>query len=199
MSGNRSNGRMRRWVRDEEGGVALEATVITPLLFWAYLAGFVYFEAFRTQSLNDTATFAIADVLSRQTEMVDAEYVEALWKSHKALTFSREDSGLRISQVQWDEDAGQHELIWSISEGPAALAQLQQSDLTSTSEIVAHIPTMADNERMIVVEGFLPFDPPMEAGLDEMIFHVITPIESRYGPKLCLDRNSTGDINQAEC
>lgn len=182
----------------EDGSIAVEAILITPFLVWAYLTGFVYFHAYKAQSLNDTATFAIADVLSRQTEMVNSSYLDALWSSHRALTFSRLDTRIRISQVEYDQDAERFNLIWSIVQGDG-WNEMTDNDLTPGDHVDDRLPLVSDNERLIIVEAQLPYEPAMRVGLDALIFHSFTPIRSRYAPKLCLDRNDTDDINQAEC
>lgn len=190
--------RLRALIAREDGSISVEAIFVTPFLVWAYLTGFVYFHAFKTQSLNDTATFAIADVLSRQTEMVNSSYLDALWSSHRALTFSRLDTRIRVTQVEFDESANRFYVIWSIVQG-TGWSELTDGDLVPDGDVDSKLPFVSDNERLIVVEAQLPYEPAMNVGLDALVFHSITPIRSRYAPKLCLDRNDTDDINQAEC
>ena len=187
-----------RFCREDWGTITVEAIIAFPVLCWAYLLGFTYFDGFKVKSLNDTAAFAIADALSRETELVSGEHIASMLNVHKTLTIARHESGLRISQVVWDEDDARHYLSWSIAEG-AAEGELTDADLVADSEIAAKLPLLTDNERMLIVETFLGWDPASNVGLKPMVFEAFTPIRPRYAPKVCLDRNNTGDVNLAEC
>lgn len=189
---------LRRWLAREDGSISVEAIFVMPFLVWAYLTGFVYFHAFKAQSMNDTATFAIADVLSRQTQMVNSNYLNALWSSHRALTFSRLDTRIRVSQIEFDESSNRFFVIWSIVQGEG-WNELSDGELAAGGEVDGKLPIVSGNERLIVVEAQLPYEPAMSVGIDALVFHSFTPIRSRYAPKLCLDRHDTDDINQAEC
>ena len=57
---------LRRFRSETRGAAVLEAVIITPVLIWVYVGSFVFFDAFRTYSNSVRATYAVADVISRE-------------------------------------------------------------------------------------------------------------------------------------
>ena len=62
------------FARREDGTIALEAMVMTPILFWTFLALFSIFDTFRTYSANQKAAFTVSDAISRETVPLDDDY-----------------------------------------------------------------------------------------------------------------------------
>ena len=59
-------------MRDESGSAAVEAVIILPALAALYCACFVWFDAFRHNTLSMKATYTVSDILSRQESVDDA-------------------------------------------------------------------------------------------------------------------------------
>jgi Flp pilus assembly protein TadG len=62
--------RAKHFLRDSRAAVALETVLILPILIWAFVASFVFFDAYRVYSTSVKATYMVADMLSRQTNEV---------------------------------------------------------------------------------------------------------------------------------
>ena len=83
---------LQRFRRSEEGSISVEAMLLVPILMWAYLGTFVFFDAFRSQSTNLKAAYTIGDTLSRETRHVTPAYLDSLSAMHRFLI--DEDNGL---------------------------------------------------------------------------------------------------------
>ncbi|KAA9010258.1 TadE/TadG family type IV pilus assembly protein [Histidinibacterium aquaticum] len=188
---------LRALRRDERGSISVESVIVFPLLIWAYIATYVYFDAFRVVSLNDKSAFAIGDLLSRQTSLVTGPYLDSMLRVHELMTQDPEDVRLRLSSVLWDADAGAYEVVWSTTRGGGTA--LQDADLASGGALDGRMPIMSDRERVIVVEAWRPFTPPFEVGLDPIDFYSFNTISPRYASRLCYDVLGTGDLNDAAC
>src|SRR6056297_3345955 len=84
-----------RFLKREDGAVAIEAAVILPLLGFAYVAGFAYFDNYRREVLLTKATYTVADILSRETGVVTANDFEGMQDIFEFLTFSEGQTRLR--------------------------------------------------------------------------------------------------------
>ncbi|SLN27912.1 TadE/TadG family type IV pilus assembly protein [Roseisalinus antarcticus] len=191
--------RLSRLRSDERGSIAVEAVLVFPLLTWCYLASFVFFDAFKAQSTNDKAAFAVADILSRETAMINDDYLASLRDVHALMTFSRKPNRLRFSVIEWDEDDNRHHVIWSEIVGAAGKTPLEEVDVEPESAVAAKMPAMSDGEKLIVVETWLAYEPAFNIGLDAFVFDGFTVIRPRYAPQLCFDNDNSGDINTALC
>ncbi|EAR50692.1 hypothetical protein OG2516_06332 [Oceanicola granulosus HTCC2516] len=190
--------RARSFPRDERGSLAVETVVIFPILAWCYMASFVWFDAFRAQALNDKATFAIADMISRETEMISPQYLTSLLNVHDLMTDARGEAELRVSQVYWDGDRRRYFVSWSDTRR-GTVARLRNRDVNRRSEAAARMPMMSPGEKMILVETWLPYEPLFNVGLGSFEFDGWTVIRPRYAPQVCYDRTGSGDVNEAKC
>ena len=68
----------KRFCTSERGTAPVEAVIVTPLLFWWYLASYQYFDAFREKNASQKAAYAISDLISRETEEIDTAYIERM-------------------------------------------------------------------------------------------------------------------------
>ncbi len=148
-----------RFARDNRGSVTVEAVLILPLLLWAYVATFVFFDAFKTQNTNLKAAYTIADMVTRQAE-VDAAYVEGLHVVYDYLIATGEDTSLRVSSVLWNDVDGNYEVIWSYATGG--------DPVMTTASIVDfedQLPMMPVGDTVIVVETTLDYTPTFDVGI----------------------------------
>jgi hypothetical protein len=190
--------RLRRLRSSESGGLTVEAVLVLPLLLWVYLASFIFFDAFRSQALNEKAAFAIADALSRETRSINETYIDAMRDVHRAMTFARLPTKVRISVVRYDAANERHHVVWSEARGPN-LAGLTDSALSSGKGVAAMIPIMSDNERIVVVESLLPYEPIFNVGVDAIMMQAFTPISPRYASQLCWDVGNDGNPTNDIC
>lgn len=172
--------RMRAFLEDDDGIISVEAVMILPLLFWAYLATFVFYDAFHTLNLSQKATYTIGDLISRETQPIDPSYVggaRELFNYQTASTNS--DTDMRITVVRWDEGQKQYLVDWSKQRGSVP-AHTQ----SSISTIEGQLPVMPDQERVIVVETWLDWSTPFNVGLDDMTMENLVVTRPRFAPQV---------------
>jgi hypothetical protein len=164
---------------DERGQLSIEAAMMVPLIVWIYVATFTYFEAFRADATNVKAAYAVGDLLSRETDPVDAAYIDGMNGIFGYMTAARQPTWIRVSNVGWDTDANDFKLNWShASDGhdPAILADIKDQ-----------IPMMAAGDTVIVVETFMPYSPEFNVGIQPFTFRNLVVTRPRFAPQLCWD------------
>lgn len=91
-------------------------------------AAWVYFDVFRQQAVNQKANYAIGDMISRETEELDDDYIDSAFKLFGLLTKNNVNADqltgfysadLRISVVSYDADDESYSVEWSA--GPRRL------------------------------------------------------------------------------
>ena len=171
---------LRRFRRNEEGSIAVEAVLIFPLLVWAYLATFVYFDAFRAQLTSAKATYTISDILSREKDAITPDYLSAIWRLQKFLTTSNREPRMRLTEIRFNGPENKHEVIWSQVRGTVPV--MTEARLAN---YVGQIPEMPDNEYMMIVETWVAYEPIFTMGLQAFVIQNFVVTRQRFAPKLC--------------
>jgi len=191
---NAVKSRLNRFRRDDEGSIIAESVIMFPTLFAAVLAMFVFFDAFRNQSVNLKANYTIADSLSRQTEYVTNTYMNNMWNMHRFLTDTRHLTRMRISVISFDATAnggvGKHNVVWSRAKGGGA--DFTDAAISSIGLNKNEIPIMPNNEILIVVQTEVAYEPDFSVGLEGFTFTNTTYTRPRFNPdNLCYSHNNT--------
>ncbi|MEZ5674638.1 hypothetical protein SAMN06265173_10388 [Thalassovita litoralis] len=171
---------LRRFRDDTRGTVAIEAVIALPVLFWVFLASFVFFDAYRQHSINVKAAYMVGDMLSRETNAVDTEYLDGMKSLFDYLTKASTQSRIRVTVLQWDEEDEAYTRDWSEVRG-GGIAELTNADLQSLS---SKLPVMSDNERLILVETWAHYTPPFKVGLAERDMYNFVFTSPRFAPLL---------------
>lgn len=177
-------------LRDDQGGsVAIELILVVPLLFWAYIGLFVYFDAYRQQNVNIKASFTVSDMLSREFNPVDQNYIDELNNVLEWLTYGRQDTRLRVTVVVYDEANDEHDLIWSA--GADSTVPLTESEMRL--QLTPAIPIMPDGDTAIVVETWASYRPLWSVGLPATTqLDNVVVISPRFVPQLLFDDGTGG-------
>lgn len=182
--------RLTRFRRDDEGSIIAEAVIMFPTLFAAVLATFVFFDAFRNQSINLKANYTIADSLSRKEDYVTNTYMINTWDLHRFLTNSAHLTQLRISVIKYDEDADLHTVVWSRAKGGGDSYDDSAIDMIGLNR--SEIPIMPNNEILIVVQTETIYEPNFSIGLEAFRFKNTSYTRHRFSPNnLCYSHNNT--------
>lgn len=181
---------IRQFWHDNRGAVAFETVIMIPILAWVVMASFVFFDAYRTYNTSVKSTYAIADVISRQTEEFDEVYLNGLADVFTHMVRNTTNTRMRVTQIHWDEDTGAFRVDWSHATGGEA--RLFDASLESIEEL---LPTMVDAERTLLVETFVPYQPSFDMGLDLFEFSNFTFTRPRYGDLRGPDPDATANGN----
>lgn len=170
----------RRLAKDERGVITIEFAFIAPALMFAFLFLFSSFHGFRINTINQKAAYTIGDMVSRETTPIDSAYVTGTLGLFEFMTAAPAGvSGVRITAVKYDEPNDTYELSWSQGRGTADAA---------TADRVAnwkeHLPTMPDNEVIMVVETYMEYDPVFNIGLSARSIENFIFTRPRYAPQV---------------
>lgn len=179
--------KLRQFRSEECGSVTIETAIIFPTLFMVILALFTAFHAFQIYSVNQKAAYTIADMVSRETNPIDPGYLQGTRKLLSYMTNADiDDVSVRVTLVYYDLDTDTYSFDWSAGQGDV---------LAITPEKVAawntHLPTLPDQERIIVVETFHYYDPPFDTGLMARTISNFTFTKPRYAAQVLWSEPAT--------
>ncbi len=169
---------LRAFASDTRGVISLEFVIMMPALFITYMSAYVYFDGYRQAGVNLKAAYTISDLVSRETNVVNNNYIDSMYSLMQELTRSNNPVRLRISVVRWDEGDDRYYLDWSEARG-VDYPRLLNSDL---QQIEAKLPTMPDNERVILVETSNTFEPLYKIGMDNISIDNFVFTRPRFAP-----------------
>ena len=186
---------LTRFARTEDGSISVEAMLIFPILLWCYLATFVFFDAYRSQSTNLKAAYTIGDTLSRETAYVTPAYLDSLSSLHRFLVSEDNDlARLRVTVYRYQASDNTYRVRWSRTRGGGL--QMTDPDLATLRE---NLPLMPDAEIAIMVETWVGYSPTYSVGLEDFTFTDLVVTRPRFAGQLCTNSSNTGGIATATC
>ncbi|TNF59630.1 MAG: pilus assembly protein [Rhodobacteraceae bacterium] len=171
--------RLKAFRDDTRGSVTVEFAMMMPLLFWAYGASYVFFDAYRQSAVNLKAAYTIGDLVSRETRALNEAYIDSLYNMTQLLTRTNSPLSMRITVVRWDADDDMYYFDWSKARG--SVQPMTQNDL---DELEARLPTMPDQERVIVVETWNTWTPPFNVGMTKTDIDNFVFTRPRFAPQV---------------
>ena len=176
--------RSSRFARDTEGSMSVEAVIIMPLLFWFFVASYVWFDSFQAQNTNLKAAYTVADMISRETAPVNDTYMNGLNTILDFLTHSNQPTSVRVTSVRCAEncDSDQSrvmEMCWSW----ASAEKSPHTDGTLTS-VYDQVPLMAEGDTVLLTETFMTYEPAFEAGLSTFEFDNFIVTRPRFAAEV---------------
>lgn len=169
----------RRFSDDTRGSVSVEVAIILPVLLWAFVAMWVFFDAYKTRSTTEKAAFTISDMLSRETGAIDDTYLTSAKKLFDLLSRSDSASGLRVTVVSYS--ASQEDYVFKWSQVKGNIDAMTGSDMTDLGEM---LPAMSAGESLIIVETRTTYDPPLDVGLGTLPMDTFIFTRPRFAPQL---------------
>ena len=182
----------QRFGRDEQASLSIEALILTPVFFGLLLTMFTLFDVFRARSMSLKANYAVSDLLSRETNPVDATYLDGLFGIYQYLSPRGSSSWMRVTVVQCvddcrDNDNRDLQTYWSYATGnsPAlGTGKLNQYYLNV-------IPIISSGEYVIMVETILEYQAPFDtidwSGVGDRTLTDVVVTRPRFAPKLDWD------------
>ncbi len=187
---SRIPGPLRRFAARDDASLSVEAVLILPLLLWSFLAVYSFFDVYRIKALALKANYAISDVLSRETNVIDMNYIIGAERLYEYLTRSDDGAWLRVTVVHCTADCGESyrvlERDWS--RATDNLETYSNDDIMAKLEPI--IPWVAAGERVIIVETAMQYQPPFSQALTGVGPRILTDVvmtRPRFAPQLCFD------------
>lgn len=180
----------RRFFGDERGAILAETVIVLPVLFWAYLGGFVYFDAFSTRNTGVRATFTIADLISRQTMTMtpaDFEGMNKIFDFVTAANRHNRTTHIRVTDVYYDFTKDRYRVNWS----DATRGGTPLTDAT-INNYADKLPKLSLGDVEIVVETWESYTPAFNIGLSGQEFYNFVVTRPRMSPNIAYDASGTG-------
>ena len=178
---------LRRFLRGEDAAIVAEAVIVLPLLLWAYIGLFVYWDTFRTINTLQKATYTIADMISRQQTGINSSYVNGAQSVLDYLINDGTSSALRITSVTYSQANDRFEVHWSRTTDAARLPALTTISLQDHS---SQIPVMTPGDYVVIVESIMPYTPAFNVGLSAQTFSQFVVTRPRFLPCIPMDNVS---------
>lgn len=176
-----------RFFRCEAGSVSAEAVIMLPIVLWAVLATFVFFDAFRIKTFSQKAAYIVADALSREINPVTVNYVLGMNNLHDFLARTNQTAMMRVSSIGRDGDDGGYVVVWSVpATGSAPLTTSIVNEHLSAS-----LPDFPHGETIIYVETQINYRPLFTIGLPDMNFRQAIVTRPRFAPQVPFDDGTT--------
>lgn len=173
--------KIRGFASDTRGGALVETVLFTPLMASAIVMTFVFFDAFKTRNLAQKASYTIADLLSRQTEGVDEDYIDGMKDLFAYLSQTSDaNSGLRVTSIFYKKKKDLYQVKWSYGAGD----EIKSWKTSKLKKLKEQLPDVANKDYLILVETFVEYDPPFSGIIGSQEFETWTPVSPRYSPKL---------------
>ncbi len=171
------------FARNENGSLSVEAVFAIPILVWAITATFVFWDAFKTMNISQKAAYTVADMVSREEDPIDGDYMTSMHEIFDFLAGEAGASALRVSVVTFTTNATTNadelKLVWSKG--------VNLAEYTDLSVIRDRLPTMALGEQIIVVETEQEWSPAFAVGLASYRFREVALARPRFTPQMCWD------------
>jgi hypothetical protein len=170
----------RQFVADTRGSVTVEFIIMMPIIFYAFMAIYVYFEGYRQSTINLKAAYTISDLISRETEIISDEYIDSMQAMMQILTRANSAIAMRLSVVRWSGDDNRYFVEWSENRG----YEPNYTD-ASISTIEDKLPLLPDNEIVIVVETDNTYVPLFKVGMGNKQLKNFVFTKPRWVDQLC--------------
>ena len=202
--------RFRAFLRDEDGLILAEGLIMLPLLIWALVAMFIYWDVFRTINMTQKAAYSIADLLSRQKNTIPLTYANGLQNIMNFLTPGGHQVKMRITSFECvspnlpnkicDATTGSYRLLFSYSPQNKVLDLMTQAEIQNwkgTNTTPGKIPTLNNGDSVFVVETTVQFEAQLKTAIAGMMVGVT---DNTFGEfivtrprhrRLCLEGTNT--------
>lgn len=171
------------FIRREDGTIALEAMIVLPVMFWAFLSVFSIMDTFRAYTINQKAAFTIGDSISRETAPLDQAYLTGTRQLFEYLSQSDGQSAIRVTSLYFNAAQNRFYRDWSKVSGSAM--ELTNDDVRNWS---TKLPVIPNNERIMLVETWTQYDPPFATGLEQREIRNFVFTRPRFAPRVCWEQ-----------
>ncbi len=201
--------RFKDFLREEDGLILAEAIVMMPLIIWALVAMFIYWDVFRTINVTQKAAYSVADLLSRQRDTLPLTFANGLQNIATFLTPGGHPVKMRITSFECvspplatqpgvtqpcDASKGTYRLLFSFSPG-GKVTTLTQANIQGWK--TTRVPVLNNGESVFVVETTVEFRTQMKSvlagflvGVDNGTYGEFIVTRPRHR-RLCLQGTNT--------
>lgn len=172
----------RRFARDESGTLMAEAVIVLPFMLWAYLALFVYWDAYRAVNVVQKSAYTISDMISREMVAVNDAYIDGMDSMLEYMIDQSQDAKTRVTSLTWSAINNRYEVHWSRSPHNA-MPRLTTATLAALAD---RIPVMSDGDHVVLVEVEVNYEPAFNVGVGDQTIKQFIITRPRFVPRVCL-------------
>lgn len=174
---------LRRFRDGTSGSLTVEAVFIVPIMMLGFMAFFAFWDAYRTQNTVQKASYAVADMLSREMIPATQPFIDGLEDTLEFLI--QRDARIRVTSLRRVSDGPTGvtglDVLWSYSPNNV---MLPLTDAT-LSNIEAAIPMMSIGSNMVMFEVVVPY-----TGISDILeldtLTEVVAMRPRFLPTLCM-------------
>lgn len=166
-----------RFARDTHGSITVEFVLMAPMMFWAVMASYVYFDGYRQSALNLKAAYTVSDLISRETAAINNDYIDSMYNVLELMVRPDSTMKMRISVVRYDQADDRYYVDWSKARG---YTTVRTDD--NVMDIKTKLPVMPDGERVILVETDNTYVPLFNVGLGDKELDNFVFTRPRFAP-----------------
>jgi len=169
---------IRKFADDEDGVASIELLLCVPILFWALMSTFIFFDAFRAESISTRAGLTIADMFSREEDNVTPAYMDGAQALLQQLTEADEEPDLRVTAYQFFENDDttnsddEYLVVWSQARGYG-----DTFDDSTFALIVDRLPSLANGAVSLLVETRTEYTAPFRMTLNPLTETAVRDVE----------------------
>lgn len=175
--------RIRRFRKDKQGSLLVESVFIVPLMALGLTGFYAFWDVYRTQNMVQKASYAVADMLSREMVPATPAFLDGLERTLEFLI--RDNARLRITSIRRIANGPTGvtglDVLWSYSPSNA-MVPLNETSLVT---IESAIPMMAVGSNMVIFEVQVPYVPVTDI-LEMDTLNEVVAMRPRFLPTLCL-------------
>lgn len=175
----------RRFGRDESGTLMAEAVIVLPVLLWAYLALFVYWDAYRSLNTMQKASYTLSDMITREMLPVNQTYVNGMKSVMEYLIDDDQNVNLRVSSVTYSGVNQRFEIHWSATTSttmPALTTATLQTLINAGTTANVRMPAMSDGDYVVLIETSVAYHPAFNVGLADSTEQQFIVTRPRFVP-----------------
>lgn len=156
---------LRRFRDDEDGSMAIELLLVTPILVWVFLSTFVYFDAFRVETNSVRATITLAEMFSRE-DVIDVSFLNGARSALRALTFEERNPDYRVTVYRYRASDDTFRRVWGKNRGMGG--DLTNADLAAL-KAKGRLPPMNEIDHNVFIETRTQYSAPFNIGLGPFV------------------------------
>ena len=178
--------RLTRFRDDTRGTIMVETVLSLPLMFLVLTLTFEFFEIHRFKSSREKATYTIADMISRENDVITDTYMDNTKTLFDEIAHDDGINQIRVSIIRYLADTDEYEVSWSKIRGVGSMNVLVDADVATGHD---ELPIMNDGEELIIIESKSTYDPIFEVGFDSDGVNIATRVFTsiRFAPQICFD------------
>lgn len=173
----------RRFRDRSDGSLTVESVFIIPIMMLGLTGFYAFWDVYRTQNMVQKASYAVADMLSREMVPATPAFIDGLEDTLEFLI--RDEARIRVTSIRRISDGPTGtvglDVLWSYSPGNV----IQPLTEARLFEVADDIPMMAVGSNMVLFEVQVPYTPVNDMIEIETLEEMVA-MRPRFLPTLCM-------------